>query len=95
VPLVVHDCYFLRGLYSFYNFIIFSPYFNTFFPELEVPTGSGHVFNDSVQSHYCISGKTCAISNKVVAISEILNAWMTSRPVSQVWLAVEHLIHNL
>jgi hypothetical protein len=32
-------------------------------------------FNDSIQSHCCISGKTCAIPNKATAICELLNVW--------------------
>jgi hypothetical protein len=43
----------------------------------------------------CISSSMCAILDKAVAICEILNIQMTNRWVSQVWLAGEHLIHNL
>jgi hypothetical protein len=34
-------------------------------------------------------------SDKAAAICEILNIWITNSPVSQVWPAGEHLIHNL
>jgi hypothetical protein len=69
--------------------------FNTFSPELEVLTGSGHVFNDSIQSYYCISGKTCVFSDKAAAICEVLNVQMTNGLVGQAWPAGEYLIHNL
>jgi hypothetical protein len=43
-------------------------------------------FNDSIQNHYCISGKACAIPDKAAAICEILNVQMTDRMISQVLL---------
>jgi hypothetical protein len=42
-------------------------------------------FNDSIQSHYCISSKMCAVPDKTDAICEILNIQMTDRLISQVW----------
>jgi hypothetical protein len=32
--------------------------------------------------------------DKAAPLHEILNIWMTSGPVSELWLAGEHLIHN-
>jgi hypothetical protein len=58
---------------AFSNFKCFLSIFNTFSPKLEVPSVSGHVFNESVQIHYCISTKTCIFLDKALAIHEILN----------------------
>jgi hypothetical protein len=45
----------------------------------EVLTGRQWLcFNDSIQSHYCISSKTHAILDKAAVIHEILNIWMTN-----------------
>jgi hypothetical protein len=52
-------------------------------------------FSDNLQSHYCISDKMCVFLDKAVAISEILNVWMTNGLVDQAWSAGEYLIHNL
>jgi hypothetical protein len=40
----------------------------------------------SVQSHYCISSKTCAVPYKAAAICEILSVQMTNRLVKHGWL---------
>jgi hypothetical protein len=53
---------------AFSNFRIFLSIFNTFFSWV----------NDSIQSHYCMSGKACVFSDKVVAIHEKLNVRMTN-----------------
>jgi hypothetical protein len=62
---------------TFSNFRIFLFIFNSF-SELEVLTGNGCVFSDSIQSHYCISDKMCVFLDKAVAICESLNVWMTN-----------------
>jgi hypothetical protein len=33
-------------------------------------------FSDKVHTHYCISGKMCAVPDEAAAICEILNVWM-------------------
>jgi hypothetical protein len=68
---------------AFGNFKIFCPYLTLFFSKLEIQTGSGCVFNDSIQSHYHISGKMCVFSDKAVAIRETLNIQMTNGLVGQ------------
>jgi hypothetical protein len=80
---------------AFNNFRIFCPCLTFFSPELEVPTGSGYVFNDGVQSHYCISGKMYVFLDKTVAICETLKVQMTNGLVGQACPAGENLIHNL
>jgi hypothetical protein len=52
-------------------------------------------FNNRIQKHYCIYGKTCVILDKAAAIREILNIHMTDMLISQVQPAREHLIQNL
>jgi hypothetical protein len=62
---------------AFRNFRIFLSIFKTFFPELEVPTGSGYVFNDSVQSHYCISKKSVSFQTKLLpSVKYTMSGWL-------------------